>query len=59
MAYVVYFACDCCGNDAGGWVNHTVSLSVAQRIAREKGWQVGKRGWICPECQKKQKGRNK
>lgn len=55
MAYVVYFACDSCGLEGGVWVNRTVSLSVTTEIAREHGWKVGKRGWICPSCQNKQK----
>lgn len=60
MAYVVYFACDSCGREGGTWVNRTVSLSIASGIAREYGWKVGKKGWICPYCQKeKQKRRNK
>lgn len=54
MAYVVYFACDSCGREGGAWVNRTVSLSIATAIAREYGWKVGKRGWICPHCQGQQ-----
>ena len=49
MAYNVYFCCDICGA-TWSWVNVTVNLSCAQRIARAKGWQVGKNGWFCPDC---------
>lgn len=54
MAYVVYFACDSCGREGAAWVNHSVSLSICEKIARKDGWRVGKRGWICPSCQNKQ-----
>lgn len=53
MAYAVHFACDRCGRFGGAWVNRTVSLSIATELAREYGWEVGKRGWICPSCQNK------
>ena len=64
MAYNVYFACDKCGNEGMAWCNHSVSLSICIKLAREAGWKVGKRGWICPRCQQKKealkdvKGRN-
>lgn len=51
MAYIVYYACDCCGAEGGVWLNTTVSQSRAAKIARERGWQVGKRGYIWPKCQ--------
>ena len=56
MAYNVYFSCDTCGATYH-WVNHTVSQSTAARIARSDGWSVGKRGWFCPEGQKKRRKR--
>lgn len=52
MAYNVYFACDRCGIEGISWVNHSVSLSICEKIARERGWRVGRHGWICPACQK-------
>ncbi len=55
MAYNIYFACDNCGATPSLWINTTVSLSKAIKIARRRGWQVGKRGWICPNCQAKMK----
>ena len=53
MAYNVYFACDKCGNEGMAWCNHSVSLNICIELARETGWKVGKRGWICPRCQQK------
>ena len=52
MAYEVRVVCDKCG---GGfyWTNSSVSKSEATRIARKKGWQIGKRGWVCPDCKKR------
>lgn len=55
MAYIVYFACDCCGTEGGVWMNCTISKSDAMKNARQKGWQVGRRGYVCPQCQGKQK----
>ena len=52
MSYNVYFACDRCGHTYN-WVNIMIAYSTAVRIAREKGWQVGKRGWFCPFCKHK------
>lgn len=49
MAYNVYYACDRCGLTYG-WINYSVCYSDAVAIAREKGWQVGKKGWFCPDC---------
>ncbi len=54
MAYNVYFSCDHCGGIGAAWINHSVSLSLCEKIARDAGWKVGKRGWICPMCQKKE-----
>lgn len=42
MSYNVYFACDRCGHTYN-WVNKMIAHSTAVRIAREKGWQVGKK----------------
>lgn len=53
MAYNVYFACDICGTEGLNWVNHMVSYSTCVMYARQRGWKVGKRGWICPTCQKR------
>lgn len=53
MAYTVYYECDKCGKLGGAWRNYSVSLSVCTRIARSEGWKIGKRGWICPNCQAK------
>lgn len=55
MAYNVYFCCDKCG-ETYSWINNSVSLSVAVRIARDIGWTVGKRGWYCPKCRQKRGG---
>lgn len=52
MAYNVYFSCDRCGLTYN-WVNKMIAYSTAVSIAREKGWQVGKRGWFCPFCKHK------
>lgn len=49
MAYNVYFCCDKCGATLS-WVNQTVNYSTAVMLARHRGWQVGKTGWLCPEC---------
>lgn len=54
MAYTVYFSCDHCGGIGAAWINHSLSLSLCEKIARDAGWKVGKRGWICPMCQKKE-----
>lgn len=54
MAYNVYFACDRCGVMCS-WTNFTVNYSCAIKYARSKGWQVGKKGWFCPECKAKMK----
>lgn len=51
MAYICYFACDRCGKEGGAWINRTVSLTTSIAIARDYGWKVGRRGWICPSCQ--------
>ncbi len=55
MAYNVYFACDNCGNVGASWVNYNARLANTIKIAREHGWRVGKRGWICPDCKAKMK----
>ena len=55
MAYNVYFACDKCGNEGMDWGNHSVSLSICIKMAREAGRKGGKRGWICPGCQQKRR----
>lgn len=55
MAYIVYFACDRCGTESGMWVNHTVSQSRAAKIARDRGWQIGKQGYVCPMCRRERK----
>lgn len=58
MAYRVSFHCDRCG-DGFVWVDTTVTYNFAIRIARSKGWQVGKKGWFCPNCrQTKRKKEN-
>ena len=57
MAYVVYFACDRCGNEGRAWVNYSVSFSTCVSIARTDGWKVGQRGWVCPKCQAKMRNK--
>jgi hypothetical protein len=52
MAYNVYISCDRCGLTYN-WINHTVNMSTATMAARSKGWQVGKRGWLCNFCKHK------
>lgn len=54
MAYNVYFCCDKCGA-TWSWVNQTVNLSTATRIARKYGWQVGKTGWLCQNCRNRKR----
>lgn len=49
MSYRVYVSCDKCG-DGFYWDDHTVNISTAGNVARDRGWQVGKKGWYCPEC---------
>lgn len=49
MAFNVYYCCDKCGVTVS-WVNCSVSMAIATAIARKEGWQVGKRGWFCPNC---------
>lgn len=58
MAYNVYFACDRCGFEGLAWTNHMVAKSTCVKIARKMGWRVGRKGWICPDCQKKKKENN-
>lgn len=54
MAYLIGIFCDGCKDGCVGvWENHTVTKSVATRIARDHGWSVGKNGWLCPTCRKK------
>jgi len=55
MAYNVYFCCDKCG-DTYSWINTSVSIDRAKKIARDRGWEVGKRGWYCPKCRSRRKG---
>ena len=51
MAYNVYICCDRCGNEIFSWINTTVSLSLATKIARHHGWMVTKYGgFYCPKC---------
>ena len=49
MAYNVYFSCDKCGITYN-WINRSVGIGIAKSIARDKGWQIGKKGWFCPSC---------
>ncbi len=56
MAYKVYFDCDKCGVGYS-WTNYSVTMPRATAIARKEGWQVGKRGWLCPSCKKKKEGK--
>lgn len=54
MAYVAYYDCDICDKVGYGKVDQTMNITTAKRHARKQGWQIGKRGWVCPNCQKKQ-----
>ena len=54
MAYNVYFVCEKCGKGYN-WVNVTVSLDNAIKLARRCGWQVGKNGWFCNDCKTRKK----
>lgn len=54
MAYNVYFSCDKCGNTYN-WINKSVSMSRAIKLARRKGWCIGKNGWFCSECRNNKK----
>lgn len=59
MGYKVIVRCDTCGNGFS-WTDITVTYNTAIRIARNEGWQVGKKGWLCPNCkQMKKKKENK
>jgi hypothetical protein len=56
MAYNVYAACDKCGESILSFgVNHPMPITRAVYIARKRGWSVGKKGWICPDCRKAKK----
>lgn len=55
MAYIEYIACDSCGMDMGGWVDQSMGICFARRYARARGWKIGKNGWICPKCQRREK----
>lgn len=60
MSYMVGIFCDGpgCKECAGCWENFTVNQTSAMRTAREQGWSVGKKGWLCPKCRRKGKGKN-
>ncbi len=51
MSYSVNATCDYCGCGYK-WKDITLNKTSAIRIVRGYGWQVGKKGWICPECKK-------
>lgn len=56
MAYNIYICCDRCGNESFSWINTTVSLYYAIRIARMHGWMVTQNnGFYCPSCKEKLK----
>lgn len=54
MAYNVYICCEKCGVTLS-WINCSVSLSTATRIARKYGWSVGKSGWFCSNCRRRKR----
>lgn len=51
MGYKVIIECDRCGCGYQ-WKDETVNISTAKKLVRNYGWQVGKKGWICPDCKK-------
>lgn len=55
MAYEVRVVCDKCGCGYS-YKDFSLGKTLAAKWAREKGWQIGKRGWFCPDCKRK-KGR--
>ena len=52
MGYISGYYCDRCGKYGELWQVPKMGIVFAQKSAREEGWQIGKRGWLCPECKK-------
>lgn len=50
MAYNVYVACDCCGEELFVVTNKTISITNAGKIAKSRGWKVNQQGWYCQDC---------
>lgn len=50
MSIIRGVICDCCG-EMMYWTSN-VSKECIAKIARKKGWTIGKR-CLCPECRKK------
>lgn len=57
MGYEVWIICDRCGKSFG-WDNTAIGIAFAKKIARGKGWSVGKK-WLCNACKKAKDGENK
>ncbi len=57
MGFEVKVVCDRCGNGFG-WNNVAIGKSFATKLAKEKGWSVGKQ-WTCRKCKKIMKGNGK
>lgn len=55
MAYIEYIACDKCGKDMLISIDMSFGITFARSYARKNGWQVGEKGWICPECKRRAK----
>ena len=51
MAYNVYVACDCCGEELFNQTKQTVSITKAMKTAKKKGWKIKDGGWYCKDCQ--------
>lgn len=55
MPYNVYFKCCRCGRDGFTCTDRTVSYETMLTVANQSGWRLGAGGWVCPECQGKEK----
>ncbi len=48
------FSCDLCGTGKE-WFGHEISMASCRSIARNEGWTVGTKGWLCPKCKPKRR----
>lgn len=51
MGYISGYFCDRYGKYGEQWLAN-FGVVFARKQARENGWQIGKMGWLCPECKK-------
>lgn len=49
MGFEVSITCDGCGKGVV-YEDSPVSYSFEKRNRRNYGWQIGKKGWLCPKC---------